>query len=102
MMSNQSYLDDPVILRVEIGGVEVVAQPFEVRNQHHNVYFQLHLGPGTHQLRITSDTGVVIDESFTLPKNGARRYGSICYYNYADEDGMLIDWYFSSVPIGVM
>lgn len=34
-VSNQSYLDDPVVLTIVIDGVEVVSQPFEDRNQHH-------------------------------------------------------------------
>jgi hypothetical protein len=101
MVSNQSYLDDPVVLTVEIDGLEVVSTQFEVRNQHHYVYFPLRLGPGSHELRATSDTGVSINESFTLPADGARRYAGISYFNYADEDGMLIDWVIRPTPMGV-
>lgn len=101
LVSNQSFLDDPVVLTVQIDGVEVVSQPFEVRNQHHYLSFPLRLGPGAHQLRVTSDTGLSLEETFSLPADGARRYGSVSYDNYADEDGMLIDWYFSSIPIGI-
>jgi len=46
MVSNQSYLDDPVVLTVVIDGVDVLSQPFEVRNQHHFVRFPLRLGSG--------------------------------------------------------
>lgn len=101
-VSNQSYLDDPVVLTVEIDDVEVLSQPFQVRNQHHYSYFPLRLGPGTHQLKATSDTGMTVDGSFTIPADGARQYAGIDYYNYADEDGMLIDWYLDSTPMGVM
>jgi hypothetical protein len=101
MVSNQSFLDDPVVLTIEIDGLEVLSRPFEVRNQHHYVHFPLRLGSGSHQLRATSDTGVSINESFTLPEDGARQYAGISYYNYADEDGMLIDWVIQSTPMGV-
>jgi hypothetical protein len=101
VVSNQSPLDDPVVLTIEIDDVEVLSQPFEVRNQHHYVYFPLRLGPGVHRLRATSGTGVSINESFTLPDDGARQYAGIDYYNYADEDGRLIDWGIQSTPMGV-
>jgi hypothetical protein len=101
MVSNQSYLDDPVVLTVVIDGVDVVSQPFEVRNQHHFVRFPLRLGPGPHQLKVSSDTGVVLEEQFTLPATGERQHAGIGYYNYADEDGKLIDWNIPSMPIGI-
>lgn len=101
MVSNQSHLDDPVVLTVGIDGVEVLSQPFEVRDQHHFVRFPLRLGPGTHQLRASSDTGVVLEEEFHLPASGERQYAGISYYNYADEDGKLIDWSIQSVPMGI-
>jgi hypothetical protein len=101
MVSNQSYLDDPVVLTVAIDGVDVLSQPFEVRSQHHFVRFPLRLGPGTHQLRVASDTGVVRQEQFTLPETGERQYATVAYYNYADEDGKLIDWNIESRPIGI-
>jgi hypothetical protein len=101
LVGNQSFLDNPVVLTVQIDGVEVVSQPFEVRDQHHSLSFPLRLGPGAHLLRVTSDTGQTLEETFSLPADGSRRYGSIDYYNYADEDGMLLDWYFSSMPMGI-
>ncbi len=101
MVSNQSYLDDPVVLTVDIDGVNVLSQPFEVRNQHHDVRFPLRLGTGTHQLRVSSDTGVVLEEKFTLPTTGGRQHASIDYYNYADEDGRLIDWNIQPMPMGI-
>lgn len=101
MFSNQSYLDDPVVLTVVIDGVDVLSQPFEVRNQHNFVRFPLRLGPGTRQLMVSSDTGVVLEEQFTLPGTGERQHAGIAYYNYADEDGRLIDWNIRSTPIGI-
>ena len=100
-VSNQSYLDDPVVLTVVIDGVDVLSQPFEVRNQHHFVRFPLRLGSGTHELKVSSDTGVVLDERFTLPATGERQHAGIAYYNYADEDGKLIDWNIQSMPVGI-
>lgn len=72
-----------------------------MRNQHHFVRFPLHLGPGTHRLRVSSSTGVVLEEEFLLPANGARQHAAISYYNYADEDGKLIDWSIQSTPMGI-
>lgn len=101
MVSNQSHLDDPVVLTVEIDGADVLSQPFEVRSQHHFVRFPLRLGSGAHQLKVSSDTGVVRQEQFTLPTSGDKQYAAIAYYNYADEDGKLIDWNIRSMPIGI-
>jgi hypothetical protein len=100
-VSNESYLDDPVVLTVAIDGVDVLSQPFEVRDQHHFVRFPLRLGSGTHELKVSSDTEVVLEERFTLPATGERQYAGIAYYNYADEDGKLIDWNIQSIPIGI-
>lgn len=101
MVSNQSYLDDPVALTVVIDGLDVLSQPFEVRNQHHFVRFPLRVGAGTHQLKVSSNTGVVLEVQFTLPGTGERQHAAIAYYNYADEDGRLIDWNIQSTPIGI-
>jgi hypothetical protein len=101
MVSNQSRLDDPVVLTVAIDGVELLSRPFEVRNQHHFVRFPLHLGPGVHRLKASSNTGVVLEERFTLPATGERQHAGLNYYNYADEDGKLIDWNIQSTPIGI-
>ena len=101
-VSNQSYLDDPVALTVAIDGREVLSQSFDVRNQHHFVQFPLSLGPGRHQLRASSGTGVLLSEEFTLPETGERRHAGISYYNHADEDGAFIDWSIQSTPMGIM
>ena len=100
-VSNQSFLDDPVVLTVWFDGVEVLSQPFEVRNQHTYVHFPLRLGPGTHQVKVSSDTGVVIEEQFMLPASGERQYAGIGYFNYADEDGKLIEWAIQLRPMVV-
>lgn len=101
MVNNASYLDDPVVLTVVIDGADLLSRPFEVRNQHHYVRFPLRLGPGTHQLKVSSNTGVVLEEQFTLPATGERQHASIGYYHYADEDGKLIDWNIQSMPMGI-
>ena len=100
-MSNQSYLDDPVVLSVVIDGVEVLSQPFEVLNQHHFINFPLRLAPGMHRLKVASDTGVILERKFTMPEGGPQQYAGISYYNYADEDGKLIDWHIQSTPMGI-
>lgn len=101
MVSNQSYLDDPVVLTVVIDGVDVLSQPFEVRNQHHFVRFPLLLGSGRHHVKVSSDTGVVLEVEFTLPETGEPQHAGIDYYNYADDDGRLIDWCIQSTPMGI-
>lgn len=97
----QSYLDDPVVITVEIDGVQVISEAFEVRNQHHFVRFPLRLGLGPHVVHVTTDTGIMIDEGFSL-QEGPRSYASVSYYNYADEDGKLIDWHIRFEPMGTM
>lgn len=72
-----------------------------VRNQHHVVRFPLLLGPGRHQVKVSSDTEALIEEEFTLPATGERQHAGIAYYNYADEDGRLIDWCIQSTPMGI-
>lgn len=99
-ISNQSYLDDPVVLTVVIDGVEVLSRPFEVRNQHNFVPFPLCVGPGAHKVWVSTDTDVALEEEFVLPPTGERQYASIEYFNYADEDGKLIDWFIQSIPMG--
>ena len=100
-VSNQSYLDDPVVLAVVVDGVEILSQPFEVLTQHHFVEFPLILAPGTHKLTASSDTGVSLERRFTIPADRSRRYANISYYNYADEDGKLIAWHIQSRPMGI-
>lgn len=98
-VSNQSYLDDPVVITIEIDGVQVVSESFEVRNQHHSVRFPLQLGLGPHVVHVTTDMGVTIDERFAL-QEGPRSHASVSYYNYADEDGKPIDWHIQFTPMG--
>ena len=99
-VANQSPLDDPVLLTVEIDGTEIVSQPFEVRSQHHRLLFPLRIAPGGHRLRVTSDTGVTLRHEFTMPGT-ERQFAVIEYWNYADEDGRRITWQLSSRPTGL-
>ena len=98
-VSNQSYLDDPVVLTIDIDGQLVTSQPFEVKHQHHWVLFPLEIPAGSHIVHVVSDTGVTRTQPFTLPA-GLRRYAVIDYWNDADEDGRQITWDLSTQPIG--
>lgn len=101
-VSNNSPIDDPVRLSIRVDATDVIDQEFEYRREHYSEEFALMVGPGAHRLRISSDTGVVGWYLFKMPHTDVRRYATITYFNYEDEDGKLIDWYFSSRPIGVM
>ena len=74
-MSNQSFEDASVVLKVSIDGIDVVAQPFDVRSQHNWVLFPITAPPGDHVLVVVSDTGAELRENFTLPEEG-RQYAA--------------------------
>jgi hypothetical protein len=67
-VSNQSFKDDPVVLKVSIDGTEVIAQPFEVEGHHNWILFPLQVSPGRHMLSVTSETGARMFKHFTLPR----------------------------------
>lgn len=99
-VSNQGPEDDPVVLTVTIDGIEVVAQPFEVRNQHTFVLFPLDIQPGPHEVKVISGTGVVFKRRFTMAEAG-RQYAGISYWNYPEDGGRKITWHMQSDPIGI-
>jgi hypothetical protein len=43
----------------------------------------------------------LVRSSSRFPETGERQYATVAYYNYADEDGKLIDWNIESRPIGI-
>jgi hypothetical protein len=86
-VSNQSFGEDPVRLTVRIGDTTVVDDSFEVLGQHNWIAFDMSgLAPGSHTLRVVSDTGaedaMVFDLSATAPK-----WLLVDYWYDADEDG---------------
>jgi hypothetical protein len=80
-VSNQSFEDASVVLKVSIDGLDLVAQPFEVQSQHNWVLFPITAPPGDHLLVVVSDTGAELWETFTLPEEG-RRYSVVDYWYY--------------------
>lgn len=82
-VSNQSFEDDPVRITVHLDGELLLEEDFAVEGQHNWVLFPLDLDPGDHHLRATSDTGVTMEETFSLPE-GERRWTVLDYWYYPD------------------
>jgi hypothetical protein len=59
-VSNQSFIDDPVVLAVSIDGVELIKQPFDVEGQHNWILLPVQAPPGRHTMRALSSTGAEI------------------------------------------
>jgi hypothetical protein len=97
-VSNQSFIDDPVVLTISIDGTEVVAQPFEVGGQHNWILFPVRLPPGHHVLTAVSDTGVEIQQHFTSHPTEAR-HAVVDYWNYMDGHGRHMTWRIQSTPM---
>jgi hypothetical protein len=97
-VSNQSFIDDPVVLAVSIDGVELIKQPFDVEGQHNWILLPVQAPPGRHTMRALSSTGAEIQTTFTLPQHG-RRYAVIDYWNYPDDGGRHITWRFQKAPL---
>lgn len=84
-VSNQSFEDDPVAVTVEIDGVTVVDDSFEVGSQHNWFSFMIDgLESGEHTVTATSDTGVVFEGTFTLPPDEPR-WMVVDYWYYPDD-----------------
>lgn len=84
-VSNQSFEDDPVEIRIEIDGEVVVDRAFAVESQHNWIAFDITgLSTGMHSLIAESDTGARIDDSFTLPERESRSL-VIDYWYYPDD-----------------
>jgi hypothetical protein len=84
-VSNQSFEDDTVAITIEIDGVEIVADTFEVGGQHNWFSFMIDgLEPGEHTLTATSDTGAAFEGTFTPPP-GEPRWMVVDYWYYPDD-----------------
>ena len=97
-VSNQSFVDDTVHVSVSIDGVDVVASPLAVEDQHNWVLYPISAPAGPHVLRAVSDTGVEMEKSFVLPER-ARRYAVVDYWNDSDEGGRYFSWLFQSTVV---
>lgn len=89
-VSNQSFDDPEVGLTVTVDEVEVVDGSFAVEGQHTVTFYGLDLAPGTHQVRVTSDTGASTSAAFVLPAD-ERRWIAVNYW-YLDPDKEGVTW----------
>jgi len=96
-VSNQSFEDENVRLKLAVDGVTVVDGDFRVEGQHNWIRFPLSLSSGGHSLTAESDTGATVKESFQVPGDEAR-YAVV---NYWTEDGSAdLTWQFQREPVG--
>jgi hypothetical protein len=98
-VSNQSFIDDPVGVKVLIDDSLVVARSFAVEGQHNWIRFPIRIAPGEHEVRAIASTGVSRRERFTIPATGLR-YAVLDYWYYVDDDGRYFTWRIQSTPIG--
>lgn len=84
-VTNQSFIDPAVELEVWIDGTRLVKQHFPVQNQHYLVRFSVGATPGRHILKVTSDTGLILEKTFDSTVAGDR-YAFVSYMNFDDYD----------------
>ena len=95
-VSNQSFEDDNVRLKLAVDGVTVVDGDFPVKGQHNWIRFPLSLSSGSHGLTAESDTGATLKESFQVPGDDAR-YAVVNYW--ADDEPPMLEWHFQTDPV---
>ena len=78
-VSNQSFDDETVRITVRIDDRTVIDQDFDVEGQHNWIDFPLAVGPGPHQLAVTSDSGARLVDQLVVPETGMR-YGMVNYW----------------------
>jgi hypothetical protein len=98
IVSNQSFDDEEVRLKVMVDGVTVVEGDFHVEDQHNWITFPLGLRPGGHEVTANSDSGAILRESFEVPSNKPR-YAVIDYWTEddsqdTDDPGVDLTWQF--------
>ena len=71
-VSNQSFVHDPVHIRISIDGEVVVDDDFLVGHQDNWSTFQLAVAPGDHEFVMTSSSGVTQTEGLNVPAGGHR------------------------------
>jgi myo-inositol catabolism protein IolC len=98
-VSNQSFADDPVGIRVEIDGRVVVDGVFAVDSQHTWIEYPLTLPAGTHPVRATSTTGVVSTHDLVLPEDETR-WAVLEYWHYPDDTPRSFTFHISDRPVG--
>lgn len=96
-VSNQSFEDGEVGLKLTVDGVTVVDGDFHVEGQHNWIRFPLDLLPGSHSLTAESDTGARLMESFEVPGNEPR-FAVVNYWT--ENDSPELTWNFQREPVG--
>jgi hypothetical protein len=85
MVSNQSFEDDPVGLQISIDGQVVADDRYVVGSQHTvTTYVVRGLAPGSHELSVTSDTGVSF-VSRVRAAEGRPRWAYLTYWYHPDD-----------------
>lgn len=84
IVSNQSFDHPTVEITIEVDGVEVVGEAFDVEGQHSWEPFGLDLPAGGHHLHAVSDTGAEIDGEFVTADNEPL-WAVLSYWSDAEE-----------------
>jgi hypothetical protein len=95
-VSNQSFEDEDVRIKLAVDGVMVVDGDFPVEGQHNWIRFPLSLTPGSHSVTAESDTGATLKELFQVPGDEAR-YAVVNYW--AEDDPSELAWHFQRDPL---
>lgn len=98
-VSNQSFADDPVNIRVELAGRVVVDGSFRVESQHTWIEHELAVPVGTHQVRVSSDTGVESTYELVVPR-GQTRWAVVEYWYYPQDTPRSFTFRVSDEPVG--
>lgn len=96
-VSNQSFQDRDVTVRVEVEGVAVVDQGFEVCGQHNWVPFPLLLEPGWHDLVTTTPGALVTRSRVDVPEAPGQRWVVVSHWT-EDTPHLSVD--VSAEPVG--
>ena len=95
-VSNQSFDDERVRLTVEVDGVVVVDDDFDVEGQHNWIRFALAMPAGDHEVTASSDTGAALSETFRVPGDEPR---FAVLDHWGEEGGADLTWSFHRRPV---
>ena len=82
-VSNQSFSDPSVGITIEIDGMLVVNDAFDVGSQHNWIEFQFDLAPGDHEIIARSDTGALFKGTVRI-LDGESVYAVLDYWGQED------------------
>ena len=91
-VSNQSFDEPEVRLRIWLDGTPIIDDVFPVKDQHHVVRHDLHLESGSHNVRVAeSGTDFELNETFTLEDES---WANVSYWG-SSGNGPRLAWHFS-------